>query len=156
MNFRPTRRTQILMAGVVVAGLVGAYTLWRNAEAQAARRAAAQATSAPEPSFASPEQGRAAEQLRRRFGEYALIYASQNGTTVCGYIQPRRAPSGPGGLRRATAFVATPERLTTAEDTPTFDQILASSCPDLPGARRPTTATPGPSDGPAVPPVPAG
>ena len=141
MQFRPTRRTQILMAGVVIAGLVGAYVLWRNGQESSARRAQAQASTAPEPSFVSPTMARSAVQLRQRIGAYQLVYAEEAGTAVCGYVGPQGGAAR--GPLRVQAFVSLPDRLVLSSDGGGFDALLAQSCPNLPGARRPTApATP--------------
>lgn len=139
MLFRPTRRTQILMAGVVVAGLVGAYVMWRDSERRRALAAQAQArveaTTTPE---AGSPAARLITQLNQRFGaEPEIFYASSQASgVVCAYAAPRRsnASSGPA---RVSAFVSAPDRLVGADDDPNFERLLLSSCPNFPGARRP-------------------
>lgn len=142
MLFRPTRRTQILMAGVVVAGLVGAYVMWRNSQEAQQLRAQRQAgTVAAQPISANAR--RAEAQLAQRLGEHQLVYFEENGPAVCGYVGPRGAAAR--GPLRVQAFVSLPGRLALSSDGAGFDDLLARSCPSLPGARRPEAPAPAPS-----------
>lgn len=140
MKFQPTRRTQILMAGVVLAGAVGAFVLWQNGQRQAQLRAAQQArieqTTTAAPSDAAT--ARLVAQLNARLGGQAQVFyaAPQPSGAICAYAGARPAPGAPRGPARVNAFISYPDRLVAASDDPNFGRLLASTCPGFPGAPR--------------------
>lgn len=145
MKFQPTRRTKILMAGVVLAGAAGAFVLWQNGQRQAELRTgqAEQPTAAAAPPEPTPVQRRALEQLQRHAGApMGIVYSVQSSTpagpALCGYAGPQATFDAPPGRRpaRVFAFVSLPDRLATSAE-PGFDQLLSSTCPNLVGARPP-------------------
>ena len=128
VTFRPTGRTRLLMALVLLAGLIGAAVLWWSLSR---RPPPAPAASGAGPSAAVQ---RALTQLEARTGRpMQMAYAAeQPGGIVCGYAG-FRPPAGSRRPLSVAPFVAFPDRVALPrDDRAGFRRLMDAHCPNFP------------------------